>query len=56
MSPWSPALFLSATLINTLSRSGLSSVEKAPCYWEMNKLKFFALAILFVLQREKYMG
>ena len=34
---------------------GLSSAEKAPCYLEINKLKFFALAILFVLQREKYM-
>jgi hypothetical protein len=37
------------------SRSGLLSVEKASCYLEMNKLKFFALAILFALQQKKYM-
>ena len=55
MSRWSLALFLSAMPTRALSRSGLSSVEKASCYLEMNKLKFFALAILFALQQKKYM-
>ena len=39
-----------------LSRSGSSSAEKPSCCWEMNKLKSFARAILFVLPQEKYMG
>ena len=56
MSSWSLVLFLSAMPMSALSSSGLLSVEKVFCCLEMNKLKFFALAILFVLQHKKYMG
>ena len=42
--------------MRTLSRSGLSSAERVSCYLEMNKLKFFVLAILFARQRRKCMG
>jgi len=56
MSQWSLALFLSAMPMSALSSSGLLSVEKVFCCLEMSKLKFFALAILFVLQHKKYMG
>ena len=55
MSPWSLALLLSAMPTSALSRSGLLSAEKASCYLEMNKLKLFALVILFALLQKKYM-
>jgi len=51
-----PGSVLSAMSMRTLSRSGLSSVERVSCYLVMNKLKFFVLAILFARQRKTYMG
>jgi hypothetical protein len=56
MSRWSQALFPTVMPISALSRSGLSSVEKASFYSKMNTAKCFVREILFVRQQAKMHG
>ena len=42
--------------MRTLSRSGLSSVERVFFCLEMNELNFFVLAMLFARRRKMYTG